>query len=489
MTPRILGLNLSLDHTLDVKVRDDFNRALQPACTVVMVDSAKDIPKVIAYQQAHRYTQVVGRVFYELDGGMHDEPKAPGDAGKRYVVSPLDWINEVGALGQGDNGWCYVMNEPDGVHASDELKDRLVSWIEEWQQLAIIRGVKSVLFNFGDRHPKIVSGQWESRYHGILRTCARHPDLFRIGLHCYGDDPLAEHLAALVATCEALGIKPIETVVTEYGLDTHNGSPDGYVARGVESVLYAGWMDTTINGELRPYIDAGVVVGICVFCWNANPRWNKFDVQLDQAWREAILDLAEQGRFDIVQTVVTKTIGLAALPDGTSGPISGLVKSFERPTTLYYQVRMEPNLEAPAIGQVHKGLTLVRRYSFPSVQAVYDSKGIKGRWQVVEVIEREGKTVKVLLRGWMCTQGITWDNTSTQTSENPVVTEPPPGPQPPLAPAPDEAVPPKEPERVLTITPAELQAMIKAEAIRLAIQVLTNMLLELTKAGEATVAT
>lgn len=435
MTSRILGVNLSLDHTLDVKVRDDFNRALLSAQTVVMVDAPKDIPKIIEYQRAHPYTTVIGRVHYELDGGMHEAPKAVQDAGKRYVVSPLDWINEVGVLGQGDNGWCYVMNEPDGVDISNDIKDRLVSWIEEWQQLAIIRGVKSVLFNFGDRHPKIVNGQWEARYHGILRTCARHPDLFRIGLHSYGPDGLVEHLEALVATCKELKIKPVEVVISEYGLDTHLGSPDGYKARGWTGQQYAAWMDKTINGELRPYIDSGVIVGLCVFCWNANPRWQAFDVQLDKNWRETILDIAGEGRLDVVNPTTKPVEQFVQKPQDAKWHHEWQAKEQRN-------IRSGPSIEYREGGTLLKGDKFTM-YDSPTVQELA-ADGQVYNWKWVE--SERGN-------GWCRVTGWGIIRITPPTVEVPIA--------PPVDPV--DIPTPQPPEIVLTLTRTELDALITAK--------------------------
>ncbi len=451
MTSRILGLNLSIDHTLDVKVRDDFNRAMLPAQTVVMVDAVKDIPKIIDYQKAHPYTAVIGRVHYELDGGMHDAPKAAQDAGKRWVVSPLDWINAVGVLGQGDNGWCYVMNEPDGVHASEELKSRLVEWIEEWQRLAIIRGVKSVLFNFGDRHPLIVNGQWEARYHGILRTCAQHPDLFRIGLHSYGPDGLVEHLAALVATCEELEIKPVQVVLTEYGLDTHLGSPDGYKARGWTGQQYARWKDATINGELRPYIDSGVIVGLCVFCWNANPRWGHFDVQLDKEWRETILAIAGENRLDVVNPTTKPTAQFVPKPQDAKWHHE-------------WQAKEQRNIRSGPAIEYHEGGTLLKgdkftMYDSPTVQELAPD-GQVYNWKWVESDRGNG---------WCRVTGWGIIRITPPTVEVPVA-----------PPHPVEIPTPKPPEIVLTFTPEELTALIDGRVKLALTQLLSAGLVKLS---------
>lgn len=411
MTARILGLNLSLDHTLDTATRDTFTRAMSAAYTVVMVNSPNDVPKIVQYQEAHPYTTVLGRLYYEQEGGMHMPPQAPTDAGKRYTVSPLDWMNVVQALGHG-KGWVYLANEPDGDTTDEDTLTRLVEWMEEWMYLALQRKVKTVLFNFGDRHPKIIDGQWETRYHEILRTIAAHPELFMIGLHSYGDDPLTEHLEALVQTCRALTIDPVKVVFTEMGVDTHEGSQDGYRARGWTGLQYANWIESTVNGELKSYIASGIVVGLCVFCWNANPRWVNFDVQGDTVWRETVLDYAGKGKFNIV------TPPAPTLPAYTPDPIViGAQYRINTPGAAR-RLRKTPALSAEQVGTVDDAqvVTVLERRAV-GIDYWYDIRFQRGLDNLSGWVSQDGGSVRFL----------------AVTSEIPI---PPPTRPPPPPPAP-----------------------------------------------------
>lgn len=412
MTARILGLNLSLDHTLDVATRDSFTCAMNAAYAVVMVNSPNDVPKIVQYQEAHPYTTVLGRVYYENDGGMHLPPLAPADAGKRYTVSPMDWMNVVQALGHG-KGWVYLANEPDGTTANEDTLSRLVGWTEEWIALAIERKVKTVLFNFGDRHPKIVNGQWETRYHGILQTIAAHPELFMLGLHSYGPDPLTEHLEALLQTCKALSIDPIKVVLTEFGVDTHEGSADGYRARGWSGMQYARWIESVVSGDLKPYISSGVVVGLCVFCWNANPRWKDFDVQTDTIWQETVLDYANKGSFDIVTTPAPTL----PQPNYTPDPIiMGAQYRINTPGAAR-RLRKSPALSAEQIGTVDDAqiVTVLERRAV-GIDYWYDLRFQRGLDNLSGWVSQDGGSVRFL----------------TVTSEIPIPPLPPPTLPPPF---------------------------------------------------------
>jgi Bacterial SH3 domain len=406
VTSRILGLNLSLDHTLDAATRDSFTRAMNAAYAVVMVNSPNDVPKIVQYQAEHPYTTVIGRVYYEQDGGMHMPPQAPADEGKLYTVSPVDWMNVVQALGHG-KGWVYLANEPDGDTSDEDTLTRLVDWTEEWMRLAIERKVKTVLFNFGDRHPKIINGQWEARYHEILRLIAAYPELFMIGLHSYGPDPLTEHLEALVQTCKALTIDPIKVVLSEFGVDTHEGSADGYQARGWTGKYYAEWTDGAVNGELKPYITAGVVVGICTFCWNANPRWKDFDVQTDTIWQETILDYASKGRFDIV------TPPAPPLPAYTPDTvIMGAQYRINTPGATR-RLRKTPALSADQVGTVDDAqiVTVLERRAV-GIDYWYDIRFQRGIYNLSGWVSQDGGAVRFI----------------AVTSEIPILPPPPPPP-------------------------------------------------------------
>jgi hypothetical protein len=143
---------------------------------------------------------------------------------------------------------------------------------------------------------------WDVRWHGILKRAAIYPDLFKIGMHLYGPDGVSKELEAYVKTCEHIGIKPIEVVATEFGLDAVADSKlNGNRSRGIIGKTYATWMSVAANGELAPFIKSGVLVGACVFTWSRHPDWVNFDVEFDTDWQDAICAVTVPEKETVLQ--------------------------------------------------------------------------------------------------------------------------------------------------------------------------------------------
>lgn len=298
MTPSLLGINYSIDHTAEPDKRDKFHAALAPAYSVAMVDSAKDKARIFDEQFIFKETTIIGRIWHPMQGGFHLKPTGAGDENKEFVASPEDVANEMGDLGISGKSWAYVLNEPMGNGDPANL-DRLAKWLTLWMDKSIPQKRRSVMFNWGDREPAIENGMWQTRWHGHLKRMALHPELFCVGMHFYGPDDLTLHLAAYVKTCEHLGITPIPVIATEFGVDTDAGSAtNGYHSRGWDGNKMGQWIEGAITGDLAPFIRSGVLVGLCLFTWSNQPDWSAFDISRDLTLQSHLLDAKQRGIFD-----------------------------------------------------------------------------------------------------------------------------------------------------------------------------------------------
>jgi len=303
MTPSLLGLNYSIDHTADVIKRDTFHDALAPAYSVAMVDAPKDAFRIKDTAVAHPDTVIVGRIWDRLQGGFHLKPTGKGDEDKEFVASPEDVANQMDEtgfrLGIDGKTWAYVLNEPMGNGDPINL-DRLGTWYSRWIDRAIGQKRRSVIYNWGDREPEIMpDGMWNARWYGQLRQMAVYPDLFMVGMHLYGPDKMTDHLQAFLKTCDYLRITSLKVLITEFGVDTDAGSAtNGYHSRGWTSEQMGQWIESQITGDLSPYIKSGLLAGLCLFTWSNHPEWSAFNISEDTGLQGYLRDAKKRGVLD-----------------------------------------------------------------------------------------------------------------------------------------------------------------------------------------------
>lgn len=429
MTPRILGLNIGYSYVDDYGALRKFHNALRPAYLLMMVDKDEQIAKAKAETAQMPGAQWIYRVHHKDDGRWW----FPADDGRPQIATPLDYINQYGHLGR-DGGILSVLNEPSSILTDTQL-DGLVKWTEEFMGLALLRGVKCCLLNWADRNPRLVDGKWEERYRPLVKLAARFPELFTIGMHLYGPDSITEHLDGYIAACKVWGIdRPPQVIATEFGLDSTGGKEQGYRQHGWDGARLAGWTVNLIQGSLKPYFESGLLAGLIQFAWNRNWRDQGFDVQQDEGWQKDIVAAAERGALDIVVKPVTKPLD-QFIP---KPPVATYAHEYMVLTER--SIRSGPGINYRDEGTLHPTDT-VTIYDFPATQELR-ADGQLYQWKWVESVKGNG---------WV--QMTNWKpkRLTPPTVEVPVVT-PPPLVSPPLI--------PKPPEIILTLTPAQLEALI-----------------------------
>jgi hypothetical protein len=391
MTPSLLGLNFSIDHTADVSARDKFHNALTPAYSVAMIDSAKDASRIRTVELAYPDTTIIGRIWHKMQGGFHLKPTGAGDENKEFVASPEDiasQMDEAGyRIGIEGKSWAYVLNEPKG-NDSPEVLDRLFRWNSRWLDRAIQDKRRSVMFNWGDRNPPIVNGMWDERWHGLLNRMAIYPNYFMIGMHFYGPDELASHLDAYIKTCEFLRITPLKVVATEFGVDTDAGSAtNGYHSRGWSGEQMGQWIEKAITVDLAPYIKNGVLVGLQLFTWSNQPDWSAFDISQDKGLLDYLLDAKKRGVFNPpapkLQTITVPRIDLFP-SDFAMRSIERYVRS--KDATQF--VRIAPHVLADKVGVITsegQRCEIIPPHALKAEEIVVDTiKGVAGNWMPIK---------------------------------------------------------------------------------------------------------
>lgn len=439
MTPSILGLNFSIDHTADVAKRDTFHNALAPAYSVAMIDAAKDKSRIRKVELDYPDTTIIGRIWHRTQGGFHLKPTGKGDEDKEFVASPEDVADEMGDLGIANKSWAYVLNEPMGKSedtSGDEIQDRLFRWNARWMDKSIIQKRRSVMFNWGDREPQIINGMWHERQWGLLKRMAIYPNLFMIGMHFYGPDDVRPHLDAYLKTCEKIGIDPLRVLGTEFGVDTDAGSAtNGYRSRGWTGEQFGQWIEKTITTELAPYIKSGVLAGLQLFTWSKHPDWSAFDVTDDLGLQDYLKDAKKRGVFDIILTPAPKPkLSNSLYVTFPANFATRSVERFVKPTRGNQFVRSAPSTSAskqPVILQTTGERCKIVLAEALKVEEVVTSviEGTKGTWLPIEI---NG------VQGWIFGGFVTAEviEEKTVTAEVPVVVLPPP-PQ-------ETAIPPTE---------------------------------------------
>ena len=300
MTQSIIGPNAALRYLKAYHAHVDYWHEVNPAYLLAYVDKAEHIPYIQDYAASFSNSMVVARIHHDIDGGFHTKPTGPND-NRHYVSSPEEYHNAYGFLGRIPNVILNIMNEPDG-YADDATIDRLIAWMLDYIPLAVASKTKSVLFNWGDRQPRIFGGMMDARFGGILKLAAIYPELFYIGMHTYGPDDITEHLESYVQLCKSLNIKPLRVIATEFGFDKTNGNASGYRSRGYSGGAYAAWQISQVQHDLSPYIKSGVLVGLNVFQEGNSGGWDSFDIENDKAYKDEIKRASLAGELEPLPT-------------------------------------------------------------------------------------------------------------------------------------------------------------------------------------------
>lgn len=294
----IIGFNTQLRYLKNPSDWQEYNKRIAPAYNLAYVDNVAHLPYARDYANSQPGKTVV-RLWHDLDGAFFQKPTGVGDT-RYYIASPQSYLDQYGEYGTG-NMILSILNEPNGFA---ELNDTLrrVAWLSELLTMAARRKIQLCVYNWGDRHPKLVNSEWDSADDDILRIMAGYPDLFYMGIHLYGPDDIIPHLEGYIKRCATLGIKPNKIIISEFGLDSTGAQENGYKSRQWTGKQYADWQIGQVKKELRPYIERGEVVGLCVFCAGNSGGWHNFDIEPDNEYRTAIETAAKMGELEPVTT-------------------------------------------------------------------------------------------------------------------------------------------------------------------------------------------
>lgn len=277
-----LGFNVALVKLHDYPRFLDRMRKLQPSAITACIDSDNDIDKVLKLRGDLPDVKIVGRVVHPVDGAFHLKPKAIGD-NRQYVASPADVLNRWGALGK-NGGILYLANEP-GTDNKDDVA-RLVMWMVECIQLATGSGISLCIGNFSTGTPGMNDGEWDSRFDPVLKALSGS-DMHYLGVHEYRPNPgRILRFVGAIERAKTLGIKPPRFLITEAGWDRDVNSTEpsnlrGYKSRAISGDAFAQQYINLCERDYRPYIDAGILLAVCIFCYGNTGGWEDFDVEED----------------------------------------------------------------------------------------------------------------------------------------------------------------------------------------------------------------
>lgn len=388
MPRSIIGTNVALDHVTNYPELVSLHRATNPTVMVAMVDAMKDAEKIRQLQRDLPGVQIIARVWHDLEGGYAQPPTGKDDT-RTMIATPEDVLGQQVELGR--NGlWLHVMNEPSAFMAPAEVR-RTVDWLVQFITLAAAQNCACVLGNLADMHPPIVDGQWDQTWWPFLRKLAEFPKLVRLGLHNYGPDKSTDVLTALNATCKALGIKPPQVVITEFGLDStgQGDRANGYHSRGYSGAAFLDWQREQVQGDLKPFISSGQVIGLATFQWN--PLWGQFSIAADAGYKEAYKAAALRGDLDVAVVKYMPGEAPATLRGGFYYKVGYSQNSRKR------NLRGLPDETSEDRGDVAND-DIIRLYDSPQE---YDQP-LNRRWQWC-VLMKDGEDSA---SGWLWTDGI-----------------------------------------------------------------------------------
>ncbi len=435
MRNSVIGTNAALRYLKNYQGHVDYWRELNPTTAVAYVDKPDHTVYIEQYMDALPNTLVVGRIHHELDGGFHLAPQAEGATGY-YVTTPVSYHNAYGFLGRKKNGILNVMNEPNGFGSDDDI-NRLVRWMVEYISIAAREKTKSVLFNWGDRQPRIEIGMMDDRFSPVLQLMAGYPELFFMGMHFYGPDEITSHLESYVKRCERLGIIPPRVIGTEFGFDKTDGQENGYVSRGYSGGAYAWWQIEQVQHELAYYIKRGVLIGLDLFQEGNSGGWDAFDTENDKGYKDEIKRSALAGELtmEVTQTT-TPSYGVYLFSTGNEYTLQSA--RGERTN-----VRSSPAVVAGNIlGNSLEDKTVVKLLAFKQVGIDY--------WYKITVDDRTG---------WISGRGGEISFTPVPVPPVVIVDDPPPV----VTPTPDPIPNPPYPE-VSAVYAAQMASVYKALA-------------------------
>lgn len=380
----IIGYNAHIRYMQNYEQFVATSQRIAPAYNLAYVDSAPHLSyaKLFADSQAG---QTVIRLWHSLDGAFFQKPTAPGDT-RYYIVSPQDYLDAYGAYATGKM-ILNVLNEPNGfAETSDTM--RRVTWMSELLTIAARRKLQLVVYNWGDRHPEMIGDQWSGADDDILKIMANYPDLFYMGMHLYGPDDIADHLAGYVKRCETLKIVPNRVIVTEYGLDSTGGAENGYKSRKWTGKQYADWQIGQVKGALKPFIDSGVLVGLCTYCVGNSGGWANFDVETDSEYFTTIEAAVKAGEL---APLTTKPVDITK-PEYTPAPVEvGKRYAMRSPAGYRRILHRAPMLGSESVASIPDG----------SIVMVLEEKAVKADWWRKVSYTDKGVT----LQGWISMDG------------------------------------------------------------------------------------
>lgn len=382
MSQSIIGSNAALRYLDAYDAHVNYWREVNPAYQLAFVDNPEHTIYIEQYAHALPNSMIVARIYHPLDGGFHLAPTGPNDT-RHYVSSPTEYLSAYGWLGRKKNIILHVMNEPSGFETTDNLM-RLVAWMVDYISMAAASETKSVLFNWADRNPKIIDGMMDGMFDNALRLMTAHPELFYMGMHFYGPDEIISHLESYVTRCKFLGIKPPRVIGTEFGLDSTGGTERGYKSRPNYKDIYAQWQETVVKGSLKPYIDSGVLVGLCVFQEGNSGGFEDFDFENDTAYKAEIKRAAQAGEINVPQLIPTPPI---VTPPYIPPPFTSGHRYLITTPADFVNVRNSPSTMGIKVGEVPN----------QSVVTVFEEQLVSGDyWRKVQFGN---------INGWLSMQG------------------------------------------------------------------------------------
>jgi hypothetical protein len=124
----------------------------------------------------------------------------------------------------------------------------------------------------------------------ILETVSpvvtQYRDQHDLGLHEYlpgGNTDRVGRFTRVLALCHKYNIRLPRIIITEWGVDSDNGEPAklGYKARGWSAQHYLNELMRVYKDVYEPWVQAGVIVGMCLFSYGDSGGWEAFDVSRD----------------------------------------------------------------------------------------------------------------------------------------------------------------------------------------------------------------
>lgn len=325
MSQSRITVNLKCNQVADWGACIALLKRLDPVFVVACIDNKSDSSRIYELQKELPNTKIIARYIIivknsdgsesELDGGMHLAPKAVGDT-RRYVVSPGDFLNTWGYLGQ-DGRSLYTINEPQATDASEDDIQRLVQWSIEVIGLATARGISLTWGNFGVGNPMLLSnGQYDARFDDVLTVLSKQRELHSLGMHCYMPVDIDGRLNGMIARCKAINITPPRTYITEFNYDAaFQGDPlSGHLSRGYTGDQFANREIDVLRNVYQPYISEGNLEGFATFEYAAlDARFAKaFNVDSDKSWQDTILTAKDAGKLTIDKKTTKPAVTIPA---------------------------------------------------------------------------------------------------------------------------------------------------------------------------------